>query len=178
MTWKLVESESISPEAVYEILKHHRLLPASVELAASVCNSMAVGGHHFIIADGTEEVANIFLSGLTPGESVQLDLVPVARHFRTGFDSPFLGAMEPLLERLFGALQVRRITSAFPASRKRTKRALCSIGFKPEGRIREGVALYNRDPEDIRVLGLLKKDYLSPKESKGADEILSISDAI
>jgi len=168
MTWDLVEQTGTSAEGIYEILKHHRLLPASLELAASVCTSMATGGSHFIIYDGADEVANVFISGVVEGESAQLDLVPVTRYFRTGFDDQFMEAMQPLLELLFSTFMVRRITAAFPATRSRTKRALCSLGFKPEGRIREGVALYNRAPEDIRILGLLRQDYLQETEPSEA----------
>lgn len=160
MTWTLIENQDLTPQVVYEVFKHHRLLPASVELAASACNRIAVGGSHFIMVGDGEDIASVFISGIVHGEQAQLDIVPVAKHFRTGFDDPLRDAMIPLLTILFEEFDLRRITSVIPESRSRTKRALCSLGFKPEGRIREGVALYNKPPEDMRILGLLRVDFL------------------
>jgi hypothetical protein len=164
MTWTLTENEGLTPQVVYEVLKHHRLLPASVELAASACNNIAVGGSHFAMTDGGEEIASVFISGIVHGEQAQLDIVPVAKHFRTGFDDPLRAAMIPLLNILFKEFNLRRITSAIPESRSRTKRALCSLGFKPEGRIRDGVVLHDKPPEDIRILGLLRGDFLEEED--------------
>jgi hypothetical protein len=160
MTWTLVENQDLTPQVVYEVLKHHRLLPASMELAASACNNIAVGGSHFMMVDEGEDIASVFISGIVHGEQAQLDIVPVAKHFRTGFDDPLRDAMVPLLTILFTEFDLRRITSVIPASRSRTKRALCSLGFKPEGRIRDGVVLHNKPPEDMRILGLLRTDFL------------------
>jgi len=159
MTWTLVENQDLTPQVVYEVLKHHRLLPASVELAASTCNAIAVGGSHFTMVDDGEDIASVFVSCITHGEEAKLDIVPVGRYFRTGFDDPLRTAMKPLLKILFEEFNLRRITSAIPESRSRTKRALCSLGFKPEGRIRDGVVLYDKPPEDLRILGLLRDDF-------------------
>ena len=168
MTWALVENKEVNPQSVYEILKHHRLLPASVELAANACNNIAIGGSHFVLLDGAENVASIFVSCIVSGETAQIDLVPVTRYFRTGFDEPLRDAVTPLLDVMFKEFSLRRITSMFPASRSRTKRALSTLGFVPEGRIRDGVVLYNRPPEDIRVLGLLRTEFM--EEANGRME--------
>lgn len=165
MTWVLTENQDLTPQVVYEVFKHHRLLPASMELAASTCNSIAVGGSHFVMTNGGEDIASVFISGIVHGEEAKLDIVPVAKHFRTGFDDPLRDAMVPLLTILFEEFDLRRITSVIPESRSRTKRALCSLGFKPEGRIREGVVLYNKPPEDMRILGLLRADFLEEEDN-------------
>ena len=166
MTWTLVENQDLTPQVVYEVFKHHRLLPASVELAASTCNRIAVGGTHFLMTGDGQDIASVFISGVVHGEQAELDIVPVAKHFRTGFDDPLRDAMIPLLKILFEEFDLRRITSVIPESRSRTKRALCSLGFKPEGRIRDGVVLHDKPPEDMRILGLLRSDFIKEHDNE------------
>lgn len=170
MTWQLIESKSVSAQQVYEILKKHRLLPASIELSAGICNSLASSGTHYLVYCDEEntEIADVFVSGVIQGDSAQLDLIPVAKFFRTGFDEPLREAMNPLLNMLFNTAGARRLTSSVPASRSRTKRALCSLGFVPEGRLRSGVALYDKKPEDLRVLGMVREDFTIEGDSDGS----------
>jgi len=157
MTWVLQVSDDTKPEHVYELLKHHRLLPQSEVMAASICNGLG-SGTRYMLMDGDTTVANLFVTGVAPMEIAQLDLIPVVQFFRTGFDAPLRKSVMPILKALFEEEKVRRIESSIPASRSRTKRALCSLGFKPEGRLREGIVLYGKEPEDIRMLGMMPYD--------------------
>ena len=157
MNWVIEENEN-SPQIVYDILKNHKLLPESLPMAASVCNSVGSSGSRFSITEDDELRCEVFVSGIVPGESASLDLVPVASHFRHGYHEALSEVMTPLIEHLFSDLDVRRISAVIPASRSRTKRALCSLGFAVEGRLREAVKLHNEEPQDLRILGLLKSD--------------------
>ena len=155
MTWVL-EPEDSSAQSVYEILKRHRLLPESTMMAASICNTLATGERFVLKNEEDDEViGNLFVTPVVDTGVVQLDFVPVVKHFRTGFDEPLREALVPLLTSLFEA-GVRRVESSIPESRSRTKRALCTLGFKPEGRARDGIVLHGKAPEDVRMLGLLQ----------------------
>jgi hypothetical protein len=157
MNWAIEETE-INPQIVYDILKNHKLLPESTPMAASACNSIGSSGARFSITEDEELRCEVFVSEIIPGETASLDLVPVASYFRHGYHEAFSEVMTPLIEHLFSEMGVRRISAAIPASRSRTKRALCSLGFAVEGRLREAVKLHNEEPQDLRILGLLKSD--------------------
>ena len=88
-----------------------------------------------------------------------MDFIPVAKHFRSGFHEHFKEAMAPIIDDLFNGFGVRRVTSAIPESRSRTKKALCVLGFSVEGRLREAVRLHGKPPEDLRMLGMVRSDY-------------------
>jgi hypothetical protein len=165
MAWTAELSEDMSPNVVYEVLKKHRLLPESVVASASVCNAVGTSGVRFTVKDETgEHVADVFVSDVEEGETAAIDLIPVAKHFRTGYHEDFKAAMSPILHDLFEGFGVRRVSSALPESRSRTKRALCVLGFKVEGRIRDAVKLHGKPPEDLRVLGLLRSEYDKEKD--------------
>lgn len=168
-TWITKENENLTAEAVYGILSRHNLLPESAVQAAAVCNAMSRSAKHFeIIGIGGEVVANVFVSDIIDGEDANLDLVPVAEHFRFGFEPMFAEAMAPIIDGMFSRHNLRRISAAVPYSRSRTKRALCSIGFKHEGRKEQGVRLAGEKPEDLRMLGLLREEHHGPS-SCGSD---------
>ncbi len=158
--WVLRKNEEMDPQTVFKVFTKHRLLPESVGLAASLCNAIGTTGQRFTISKDDEDIGEVFISGLQAGESASLDLVPVAEHFRHGYEADFGEAMKPLLDDLFIELKARRIGSSFPASRSRTKRALVSLGFVIEGRLRDAIKLNNEEPQDLRIVGLTRTDYL------------------
>jgi len=162
--WTATENPALSAEQVYEVLTKHQLLPESPVMAAATCNAMSAECRHFKIADESGEVvANVFVSGIADGEEATLDIIPVAKHFRSGFDDPLKEAMRPILNILFNEHRVRRVNACAPFSRSRTKRALCALGFVHEGRKRGGVHLFGCQPEDLRELGLLREEYRGNK---------------
>jgi len=120
---------------------------------------MAYQGRHFVVTEGDgQEVANIFVSDVQEGETASLDFIPVPKYFRSGFDEDLRGAVMPVLTGIFRGSGVRRLNSLVPSSRSKTKRALCSLGFVVEGRMRDAVRFHGKEPEDIRVLGMLSDD--------------------
>lgn len=158
--WITHENPALTADAVYDVLSRHNLLPESPVQAAAVCNAMSRSAKHYeIMGEGGKIVANVFVSDIIDGEDANLDLVPVAEYFRFGFDEAFKEAMDPIISALFDRHNLRRISSAVPYSRSRTKRALCSLGFTHEGRKAEGVRLAGEKPEDLRLLGLLRGKY-------------------
>lgn len=163
MIWTITRAETDAGQ-VFDLLKHHRLLPESEQVSAAICNSLGRGERH-TITDGESLVANVYVTLDGPTGIAQLDLVPVTKYFRSEFDEPLRGVMIPLLASLFDDRGARRIEASVPETRSRTRRALCSIGFKPEGRCREAVVLFGKVPEDIRMLGLLPQ-YMKTEESE------------
>jgi len=160
MTWTVETSNEMNPNVVYAVLKKHKLLPESVAASASVCNVVGTSGARFLIKDESGDVVcNVFVSSVEPDETASLDIIPVAKYFRADYADDFRSAMAPVLDDLFNELKVRRVASLIPESRSRTKRALCALGFVVEGRARKAVRLHGREPEDLRILGLLKSDY-------------------
>lgn len=157
MSWEIEELDP-SAEDIYALLKRHRLIPESPYAAAGACRALEGGAHYRITSDG-DHVGDLFVSGVIDGDTANIDLVPVPKYFRAGFDADFADATAPIFKALFSRHSIRRVTSIVPASRSRTKRALCSLGFKPEGRMREGVVLYKGEVEDLRILGLLEEYY-------------------
>ena len=162
MTWT-IELLDTPAEEVYALLKRHRLVPDSRFAAAAACKVLASGDHHRIF-DGESVVADLFVSGVLDDDTAAVDLVPVPRYFRTGFDVPFAEATAPVFDALFVERGIRRITAIVPASRSRTKRALKSIGFKPEGNMTDGLNLYKTGVEDLKILGLLEPWYRKAME--------------
>ena len=158
--WELRENDNVSPQAVYDVLKKHRLLPESVVYAAGVCNSIGAGGKRFTISSDDVDICEIFVSGIEAGEAASIDLVPVAEHFRRGYEEDFRGVMKPIFDDLFLEMKVRRIGASFPASRSRTKRAFGSLGFSIEGRLTDAIKLNNEEPQDLRIVGLTRHNYL------------------
>ena len=163
MNWKLRHIET-KAEDVFELLKRHRLLHESVEASAYACRALGdpeLSTRYRIEDDGGDRVCDVFLTSVILHDTAMIDLVPVPKHFRRGFDDAFAAAMRGVLGPAFAkdCYDLRRITSLVPASRSRTKRALCALGFKPEGRMREAVNLHRDGIQDLRVLGLLKSEY-------------------
>lgn len=157
--WIAHENQNVTSKDVYDILSRHKLLPMNPAHAAALCNSIADSGFHYEVREAQNIVANVFVTSVIDGESAVFDLIPVPRNFRVGFDEPISEACEPILTALFNERHVRRITAYAPYSRSRTKRALCALGFVHEGRIQQGIHLHGEEPEDLRILGLIREDY-------------------
>lgn len=159
MEWVLEAMGKASSEEVYALMREHRLIAESPYMAADACTALQNADHYEVRAESGQKVADIFVSAVYPGESAVLDIVPVSRFFRGGFDEPLASAVSPLLASLFDGEGVRRITSTFPASRPRTKRALDALGFEPEGRMESAVRLYGEEPTALRIFGLLASKW-------------------
>jgi len=163
--WKAERTEN-NPQIVFDILKKHKLLPDSMPHCAAACNALGSGGERFSLESDGELMAEVFVSGVVPHESASMDIIPVTKHFRFGYHEAFIEAMSPIFDDLFNEFDVRRVSAAIPASRSRTKKALCVLGFKIEGRIREAIKLHNENPQDMRMLGLLKSDYVAESDTE------------
>jgi len=157
MAW-FAEKKDNNPQIVLDVLKKHRLLPENLPYAAAMCNEMGAGHRFQLTVEGALR-CEVFVSSVVPGEQASLVLVPVAEHFRHGYHEDFVEAFAPLFHDLFQEMDVRRINAAIPATRSRTKRALCVLGFSVEGRMKDAVKLHNEEPQDLRVLGLTKDAY-------------------
>ena len=162
MTWELksIPQHKVSPELMYDVGRRHKLVPDSASVAVASCRALAHDGMVSVLYDGEAQIGTVVISGLVQGEQAELDFIPVGKHFRKLHKKELVAAMAPLLGELFGRLKVRRITSYVPESRSRAYRALCSLGFGEEGKMREGCHLRNRDPEGLFILGLLPEDVV------------------
>jgi len=153
-----IPEDIATPEMVYDLYRRHRLVPDSVPLAVSGFQSLAATGQVFeVIADGTK-VATIIISAMVPGERADVDMVPLSKFFRGGYEEELRAAMEPIWEHAFEVNKVRRLTSSVPRSRARTVKALKAMGFKIEGVLREGAKIVGHEPEDLILMGLLPQD--------------------
>ena len=171
--WELrkLPPEKVTPAMVYDLSLQHNLVPESVEQSLHTFRSLAGGGLVLQIYEGEDKVATLIVSSLVPRESAELDLIPKPQYFRRGFKQELVSSLQPLWMVLFEEMGVRRVTAYVPKSRVRTKRALLACGFEVEGVMREGARMRNKNPEDLYLMGLLKKDIKTPAEEE-ADGVL------
>ena len=174
MEWTLVEYGPANPKDIFDLLSKHKLLPESVELSASLCNSVGSDGQRYQVVDGDTLIADIIVSSVMPGEACSVDVVPVAKHFRSGYHDKIREAVQPLLAELFDGYNVRRVSAVVPATRSRTKKLLSSLGFVAEGRQRDALKLYGKEPEDLRMLGMTRREY--DKEYGDGEDIRTTDD--
>ena len=165
MTWSTNQISPVTPIALYDIGKRHRLLPESVSGMIESYRSLADRCFLFSVlslgdnGDRPGEVASVIVSNIVDDESADIDLIPFSDYFRDGFQEKIVAAMAPVLAPLFAMHNVRRVQSFVPFSRPRTVRALRACGFSVEGRLRDAAKIRGQEPEDVLVLGLLRKEY-------------------
>ncbi len=155
MTWVLKKVEDPSPSLLFDLAKQHGLVPDSVQSVLRCYHSMSTSSAVLYVMDGDQKVATVVVSAVVPGETAELDLIPVSQYFRSGYSHQLRDVMTPLWRVLFGEMALRRVTSWVPESRTRTLRALRALGFEDEGTMRMGLKLRDKDPEDLVMLGLL-----------------------
>ena len=157
--WQATEFPPPTGEDVYELLQKHRLAQQSTELTIAICKEAASGRYFQVVSPEDGLIAHVFVTGMFRGEQANITVVPITKHFRSGFDEPFHSAMAPVLRDLFDVHGVRRLNAESPKSRSRTKRALCSLGFVSEGKAADGVQMLGEKPEDLKLLGLTARNY-------------------
>lgn len=158
MTWKMRKVEDVTPAMLFEISRRHHLVPESIQGALRNYHALASSSIVLHIADDDHDVATVIVSGITPNDTAEMDLVPVGKFFRGRYIRKLRAALSPLWTVLFGEMMLRRITAYVPHSRGRSAKALQALGFVDEGVMREGIKFRDRDPEDLAILGLLKDD--------------------
>jgi RimJ/RimL family protein N-acetyltransferase len=153
-----IPSGVATPEMLYDLYRRHRLVPDSMVMALAGFRTMAEDGNVYEVRADDAVVATVIVSGVIPGERADVDIVPVSKFFRGGYETALREAMDPIWERYFDVEGCRRLTSSVPASRRRTVKALKALGFRVEGVVRDGVMIANKDPEDLIIMGLLPRD--------------------
>lgn len=143
---------------IYDVYRRHRLVPDSVPLAFSSFKSLAATGEVYRVVADDAVVATVIVSGVVPGERADVDLVPVSKFFRGGYEEELRLALSPIWRDAFDRHKVRRLTAGVPASRRRTVKAFRALGFMVEGVLRDGAKIVDRDPEDLVLLGMLPSD--------------------
>ena len=168
MNWTAVPvaPEKVTAEALYELGHKHRLVPENTDLAIEYFRSMSQNCAMVKITDGDQEIATVIFSDIMDGETAMVDLVPNAKYFSpvdekgSQIENPCYEqtreVLKPILDKLMGARDLRRITSMIPKSRSRTMKALRECGFKKEGVMRKGVQLKGHQPEDLVIMGMLR----------------------
>jgi hypothetical protein len=161
LVYRQVPDGLVDGELVYEISRRHRLVPANPAAAVLSFRSIAACGIVGSISEDGEQIATVIVSGILDGESADLDIIPVSKHFRRpkARGDELLSVMRPLLRELFETHRVRRLSAAVPASRRRAISALEALGFAHEGVKRYGVVIDGEDPEDLVLMGLLAGDH-------------------
>ena len=161
LTFKQVPEEMVNPELIYEISKHHRLVPENPASAIASYKSIAAAGIVGAVLDDEDAIATVIVSNLMPGECADLDIILVSKHFRRpkARSEELRHALAPLLRVLFNEHHVRRLSSFTPVSRRRSIAAFEALGFAHEGVVRSGVAIEGEEPEDLVMMGLLANDF-------------------
>jgi len=148
-------------EDILEMILRHRLMPVNpLEAAASCCAIRR--SDQSVLLEGDEVVGKVFVNIQESRATGSIDLIPVPKYFRSVDDyrEQLRGAMVGMLKDIFAQPGFRRLSAYVPDSRGRTKKALRAIGFKMEGKIRDGVHFRRSDsPEDLYVLGLTASDF-------------------
>lgn len=155
---KQIPADLATPEMLYDVYRRHRLIPESVPLALSGFRNMAATGAVWEVVSDGAAVATVIVSGVIPGERADIELVPVSKFFRGGYEDDLRDAMRPVWGMVFEEHAVRRVTSCVPSSRRRTCKALAALGFRLEGRLRNAAKIVDREPEDLMLFGMIPED--------------------
>ena len=162
MTWTIQKVDEFAPEDVVQTVNHHRLMPAITEEATAACLALNSSDVYVVSNGGDGDVAKVFVHIAPGGGIASIDMIPNPRYFKVVDDyrDDFREVMAPVLADVFANERLRRITAFVPYSRGRTKKALRTLGFSHEGRIRCGVQFRRKDdPEDLFVMGMTAQDY-------------------
>lgn len=158
MSWTIEKVENVTPSMLFDLARAHGLVPDNVQNIVRCYHGMSAASAMLYVKSGGEKTATVIISAVVPGETAELDLIPVSQYFRSGYVSELREVMEPLWAVLFIEMGLRRVTSWVPESRVRTIRALKSLGFEEEGVQRQGIRLRDKAPEHLVMLGLLAED--------------------
>jgi len=158
MSWSAYVTR-MSPNDLYSLLEKHRLLPASESVLPHII-AVSERGSFVKMMNGEDEVATVIFSNVVENESFEIDLIVNPAYFIEGqYEQPLKDCLGPVIGDMFMATGARRLSSAVPKTRSRTKYALMSLGFKREGQLREAAHFFGREPEDVIALGLLRTEW-------------------
>lgn len=171
MIWSIA-AVAVTPVQFYEMLEKHRMVPDSPHMLPRVTD-MARAAKFFEITENGNSVAHIVVSNIVPNEVADLDLVPNPVYFKRGqYEGHLDRCLSPVLSAFFES-GIRRLNSAVPESRSRTKHALLAVGFKKEGMMRRAVHFRGRHPEDVVIMGMIESDV---KQSAEQRELVEVCD--
>jgi hypothetical protein len=159
MTWTLRKKDGVTPQNVYDLAKDHRLDWEALPDFIDVCKATASMCDWYDIMADDVYAGTILITGVVDEVSATIELIPVPAFFVGDYAGKVKDAILPILDDLFIAHDVRRVTSMVPYSRFRTRKALIACGFVREGAMRQGVQFRRRDPEDLLILGMTVEDH-------------------
>ena len=105
-------------------------------------------------------VAEVIIYKIGPGKNANVMFIPQPQFFGPSaeFSQQMSEVMRPLMQQLFEAYALRRITSRVPRTRNRTAKALLACGFKKEGVMRDALKFVGKPAEDMIIMGLLSRE--------------------
>lgn len=172
MNWALGGAEYWMPDRIFDMAKHHRLVPEMPpDYLVKHFQAVSAGSTIYRFYDGPEVVATVLVSGLIPGYRCDLDLIPVTKHFDRGYEETWRMAAAPLIDGLFSQHGLHRISAQIPESRSKTRAALRMLGFMQEGRAREAIRFrpsgyrQSSEAEDVILMGLLAQDWMAKQKA-------------